>query len=87
MQLPHATVPPHPSGTVPQLSPAGQLVSGMHPHTLGVPLPPQVNGAVQVPHATVPPQPLGTVPQLSPAGQVVAGVQPHTLGLPVPPHV
>ena len=86
--MPHATVPPHPFGTVPQLSPAGQFVAGVQPHTLAVPPPPQVCGAVQAPpQATVPPHPLGTVPQLSPAGQVVMGVQPHTLGVPPPPQV
>src|SRR3569623_618821 len=28
--MPHETVPPQPSGIVPQLSPAGQVVSGVH---------------------------------------------------------
>jgi hypothetical protein len=31
--VPQLTMPPHPSGTVPQLSPAGHIVSGTHVHT------------------------------------------------------
>jgi hypothetical protein len=71
---PHITVPPQPSGTVSQSSNAGQLVAGVQPHTLGVPPPPQVWGALHVPQLRVPPQPSGTVPQLSPAGQLAAGL-------------
>src|SRR5579871_1399852 len=39
---PQVTVPPHPSGIVPQLSGAGQVVFGTQPQTLAVPPPPQV---------------------------------------------
>ena len=89
--MPQLTVPPHPLETVPQLSPAGQVVAAVQPQTFGVPPPPQVSGAVHAgPQDTVPPHPLDTVPQSSPAGHVVVvGVQPHwfgLLGVP-PPHV
>ena len=60
---------------------------GVQPHSLALPLPPQVCGAVHEPQLIVPPQPLEIVPQLSPAGQVVTGVQPHSLALPLPPQV
>jgi hypothetical protein len=39
---PQLTMPPQPSGTVPQLSPAGQLVIGVQPQTFAVPPPPHV---------------------------------------------
>jgi hypothetical protein len=42
VQVPQFTVPPHPLGIVPQLSPAGHAVMGVHPHwfgLLGVPPP------------------------------------------------
>src|SRR5690349_9512138 len=69
-------MPPHPSLALPQSSPAGQAVAGVHePHWLAFPPPPQVLGAVQLPQASMPPQPSGTVPQSSPAGHVVAGMQ------------
>ena len=80
VHVPQSTTPPHPSGTVPQSSPAGHAVAGVQPQTLGllgVP-PPQVCGAVQVPHEIVPPQPSGMVPQLSGAGHAFKGTQPPT---------
>ena len=91
------SVPPQPSGMVPQLSPVGHLVIGVQPQTLAVPPPPQVAGDEHEPHVTRPPHPLETVPQLSPGGQVNLGVQPQMFppqGLPtgqvpqdtVPPH-
>jgi hypothetical protein len=43
--VPQFTVPPHPSGTKPQLSPAGQNVDGTQeqvPDPLQVPVPPQL---------------------------------------------
>jgi hypothetical protein len=75
--------------TVPQLSPAGHVVTvGVHPQTLAVPPPAHVWGKVHPePQLTVPPHPLETVPQLSPAGHVVIGVHPHTLAVPPPPQV
>jgi hypothetical protein len=42
---PQVSVPPQPSLMVPQFVPAGQAVSGVQPHWLGVPPPPQVRGA------------------------------------------
>ena len=63
--VPQVTEPPHPSEAVPQLSPAGHVVIGVQPQTLGAPPPPQVSGEVQAgPQVTVPPHPLGMVPQL-----------------------
>ena len=35
-QAPQLTVPPQPSGTVPQLAPAGQVVFGVQPHDVGL---------------------------------------------------
>ena len=76
---PHETVPPQPSGTVPQLSPAGQVVAGVHPQTLGVPPPPQVCGAVHAgPQETVPPQPSEKLPHINPCWAQVRGTQPPT---------
>ena len=55
VHAPQSRVPPQPSGTEPQLSPAGHVVRGVQPQTFTVPPPPQVWGAVQVPQ--LPPQP------------------------------
>jgi hypothetical protein len=90
--VPHVTVPPHPSGIVPQLLPAGQAdaVFGVHPHAPGVPPPPHVCGEVHVPQLSVPPHPSSALPHFCPAAQACAGkkgAQPHTLataGLPPP---
>jgi hypothetical protein len=71
----------------PQLSPRAAQVVGVHPQTLGLPVPPQVWGAVQVPQLSVPPHPSGMDPQLSPRAAQVVGVHPQTLGLPLPPQV
>jgi|SRR5580704_9278235 hypothetical protein len=46
------------------------------PQTLGVPPPPQVEGALQVPHSSSPPQPSEAVPQKIPSSAQVNGVQP-----------
>ncbi len=73
---PQMTMPPQPSGIIPQLSGAGHVVSGVQPHTLGVPPPPHVWGAVHGgPQVTMPPQPSGMVPQSSGAGQLAIGTQ------------
>src|SRR5579859_3634245 len=75
-QVPHATIPPHPSGAVPHVIPAGQVFAPAHPQTFGVPPPPHVFGAVHAgPHVTVPPQPSESVPQLSGDGHAVSGLQ------------
>ena len=57
--------------------------------TSGVPVPPQIWGAIQVPQASQPPQPSGIAPQVFPCAAQVVGVQPpaHTFGVPPPPHV
>ena len=62
----------------------------MQPHTLGVPPPPQVWGAVQAPQSRVPPQPSEGAPQSLPAAAQVVGVQtlpPQTFGVPPPPQI
>jgi hypothetical protein len=61
------SVPPHPSGTLAQLTPSAVQVVGVHPQTLATPPPPQVAGAVQLlPQLRVPPQASGMVPQFLP---------------------
>jgi hypothetical protein len=57
------------------------------PHTLALPLPPQVSGKVQVPQFNVPPQPSSTVPQFAHCTAHVVGVQPQRPGVPPPPQV
>jgi hypothetical protein len=46
---PQLIVPPQPFETDPQLSPPGQVVLGVQPHTPVVPPPPQVSGALHEP--------------------------------------
>ena len=72
-QVPQLSVPPQPSGIVPQEL-AGQ-VFGVHvcvTQTLLV----QVALTGQVPQLSVPPQPSGIVPQFLPWAEHVVGVQP-----------
>jgi hypothetical protein len=64
---------------------ASVLVSGVQPHTPGVPPPPHVFGLLQL-QVTEPPQPSERVPQLVPV-QGFEGVQPHFPGVPPPPQV
>jgi hypothetical protein len=71
------TMPPQPSATGPQLAPAWAQVlgvQGMPPHTLGLPPPPQVWGAVQSPQLMMPPQPSPMGPQLALTSAQVTGV-------------
>src|SRR5438874_1751036 len=71
-------MPPQPSPMGPQLAPAAAQVRGVQaggPHTLGVPPPPQVSGAVHMPQSSTPPQPSPTGPQLAPASAHVRAVQ------------
>ena len=46
---PQRTVPPQPSGIVPQFVPTGQVVRAVQPHSPSTPSPPQVWGGVQLP--------------------------------------
>jgi hypothetical protein len=63
-------------------------LSGVQPHTFGVPAPPQEFGAAHVPHETACPQLFVTPPQFFPAqAAALSGVQPHVFGVPPPPHV
>ena len=79
---PQSSMPPQPSGIIPQ-SAAPQVVA-VQPHWLVTPPPPQVCGAVQVPQSRVPPQPSEAVPQFCPAGHDVAGLQAQKPGLKAP---
>src|SRR6185437_13727378 len=72
VHVPQLIMPPQPSESGPQVSPAGQLLSGVQPHSLAVPPPPQVCGDVQVPQLMVV-QPYGAVPQFWPPAHVGAG--------------
>jgi hypothetical protein len=76
VQLPQVTVPPQPSGTEPQLSPAGHAVVGVQPQTFAVPPPPQVLGDPQDPQSSMSGQvPSEIMPQLAPCAAQVVGVQ------------
>ncbi len=83
--LPHASVPPQPSGSGSQFLPCAAQVVGVQPHTFTVPPPPQDCGLVQLPQLMLPPQPLEMVPQFLPCAAQVVGVQPHTFAVPPPP--
>jgi len=90
---PQLTVPPQPSGCVPQLRvpQAADAVLGVQPQTLatlGDP-PAQVCGEVQVPQLIMPPHPSDTASQFLPvhATVLVFGVQPQTFAVPPPPQV
>ena len=89
VQAPQASVPPQPSGIVPQFFPcAAQVVGVQVPQTFVIPAPPQVCGAVQAPQVSVPPQPSGIVPQFFPCAAQVVGVHvPQTFATPAPPQV
>lgn len=75
----HARVPPHPSVTVPQSSPAqaDDFDFGVQPHRPGVPPPPQKSVPPHEPHDTVPPHPFGADPHSTAphATFVAVGVQ------------
>jgi hypothetical protein len=78
VQVPQFTVPPQPFGAVPQVNPVQAVAagSGVQPHWLRTPAPPQVCGNVQLPQFSGgPPQPSEAIPQFCPAGHDVAGVQ------------
>jgi hypothetical protein len=92
-QEPQLTMPPQPSGCMPQVRvpQAAETVFGVQPQTLATPgaPPPQVCGEVQAPQLIMPPQPSDTASQFLPvhATAMVLGVQPQTLAVPPPPHV
>jgi hypothetical protein len=94
-QVPQSSVPPQPSGIVPQvLLSYAQVVrvqpaAGV-PHTFAVPPPPQVWPWGQLPQSSFAPQPSSTWPQLFPSDWQVAGWHagaPQALAVPPPPHV
>src|SRR5262249_28411274 len=89
VQTPQVSVPPQPSGIVPQFVPCAAPASRVQvPQTFAAPPPPQVSGAVQRPQVSVPPQPSGIVPQFFPCAAQVVGVQvPQTFAVPPPPQV
>ncbi len=86
VQVPQSSVPPQPSGMLPQSVPCAAHVVGVQ-HTFGVPPPPQTAGAGQVPQFKVPPQLSGMPPQLAPCAAHVVRVQPHTFAVPPPPQM
>ncbi len=74
LQVPHTSVPPHPSDTLPQVAPRSAQVFGLHPQALGTSAPPQVSGAVQPPQSRITPQPSESLPHSAPrSAQVRAG--------------
>jgi len=75
-----STVPPQPSGWLPQVKPAQALAAGVQPHALATPPPPQLFGATQPPQSWVPLQPSGMGPHLP--VQSKTGVQTHVPGCP-----
>jgi hypothetical protein len=60
---PQSSVPPQPSGMLPQFLPCATHVVGVHPHLLAVPPPPHVWGAVHPGQSSVPPHPSDFFPQ------------------------
>jgi hypothetical protein len=77
-------------GIEPQFLPCAAQLVGVHPHTLAVPPPPQVFGAVQLPQSSDLPQPSLICPQFLPSPTQVLGTHapvPQTLGLPLAPQV
>jgi hypothetical protein len=86
--LPQLSVPlvlPH---CTPSLEQKLDSLSGVHPHTFGVPAPPQVTPMpLHVPQSNVPPQPSPTLSQFAPRAAHVLGVQPHTFTTPPPAQV
>jgi len=78
VQVPQASVPPHPSGMVPQSLPRAAHVDATHPDDVP-PLGTQtfalhVSVPEHVPQLSVPPQPSAAVPQLLPREVQVLGV-------------
>jgi hypothetical protein len=63
VHVPQLSVPPQPSGGLPQFAPSDVHVDGVHPHTFGTPPPPHVCGAVHPPHVCVTLQLSTIVPQ------------------------
>src|SRR2546425_10140908 len=84
VQAPQVSVPPQPSGIVPQFVPCAAQVVGVQalgggvprPQTFAMPPLPQTCGAVQAPQGSAPPQPLGTVPPVWPRAAPLGGVHP-----------
>jgi hypothetical protein len=59
--VPQSIMPPQPSGIVPQFLFSAEHLTGVHPHSAGVPPPPQVCGKVHPGQVMWPPQPSDTV--------------------------
>jgi len=80
-QVPHESVPPQPSASVPQFLACPAHVSGVQvptPQTLAAPPPPHTCCEVQVPQLSRAPQPSGRLPQFFPSDAQVAGAQAQT---------
>jgi hypothetical protein len=83
-----SSMPPHPSGSVPQFAFFDAHVAGAHPHRFARPAPPQVvPDARHSPQSIMCPHPSAIMPHSAPAWGHVMGVQPHFLDMPPPPHV
>lgn len=81
---PQLTLPPHPSGTVPQLAPPGQVVIRVQPQRFAVPglPPPHVSKPVQLPQSSCgPSQPSSMRPQFAFWAAQVVLVQHWSLAL------
>src|SRR5690349_24504493 len=75
-QLPHCTLPPHPSGTSPHSAPSSPHVlgeQGSMPHLLRPPTP--HTPVRHVPQSRTPPHPSGTLPHSAPSCWHVFGMQ------------
>jgi len=86
----HRTEPPQLFVAVTLHLPAqAAVLSGVHPHCVGLPPPPQVCGAEHaLLHATVSPQLFVAVPLHLPThAPRLSGVHPQTVGSPPPPQV
>ena len=81
VHVPQLTVPPQPSGAVPQTAvpQTCEAVLGTHLHTFETQLRPAAQLPCMLPQVTVPPQVSAIVPQLSAAGHAVSGAQTHLL--------
>jgi hypothetical protein len=80
VQLPQLSVPPQPSEISPQSAPTPAQVSGVQPHTLGVPAPPQIWGGEHAPQSSTAPHPSPVCPHSAARLSHVEGtqgVEPH----------
>jgi len=78
VHVPQSSVPPHPSGMVPQLAPSAAHVLGVQPHVYGVVPPPHVSGKTHgSPQSSAVPHPSSGLPHVAPSWPHVCGEQMH----------